>query len=68
MDEEDDPLALIVASLEETAKIATAAHDAADATRQAAPGNQAAEHGASNTIPGLTCNIGVSNVTSCQTP
>ena len=36
MDEEDDPLALIVASLEETAKIAAAAHDAADATRQAA--------------------------------
>ena len=36
MDEEDDPLALIVASLEETAKIAAAAHDAADAARQAA--------------------------------
>ena len=36
MDEEDDLLALIVASLEETAKIAAAAHDAADATRQAA--------------------------------
>ena len=36
MDEEDDLLALIVASLEEAAKIAAAAHDAADATRQAA--------------------------------
>jgi hypothetical protein len=36
MDEEDDLLALIVASLEETAKIAAAAHDAADAARQAA--------------------------------
>ena len=36
MDEEDDPLALSVASLEEADKIAAATHGAADATRQAA--------------------------------
>ena len=36
MDEEEDPLALIVASLEEAAKTAVAAHGAADAARQAA--------------------------------
>ena len=36
MDEEDDLLALIVASLEEADKIAAATHGATDAARQAA--------------------------------
>ena len=36
MEEEDDPLALIVASLGEAAKTAAAAHGAADAAHQAA--------------------------------
>ena len=36
MDEEDEPLALIVASLGEAAKTSAAAHTAADAAHQAA--------------------------------